>query len=77
MRLYCASGFRSYLSYRILVQRGFVDVSTLSGGTMTMQLANPGLCRQLGGLEHQPGPAVSHAEDTVGCRLEADVPLAV
>jgi rhodanese-related sulfurtransferase len=75
VRLYCASGFRSYLSYRILVQHGFVDVSTLSGGTMTLQLANPGLCRLLGGLEHRPGPVVPHAEDTVGCRLDAPVPL--
>ena len=75
VRLYCASGFRSYLSYRILVQEGFLDVSTLSGGTMTLQLANPGLCRLLGGLDHRPGPVVSHAEDTVGCRVDWPVPL--
>jgi len=75
VRLYCASGFRSYLGYRILVQEGFLDVATLSGGTMTLQLANPGLCRLLGGLEHRPGPAVSHAEDAVGCRLDAPIPL--
>jgi len=75
VRLYCASGFRSYLSYRILVQEGFLDVSTLSGGTMTMQLAEPGLCRQLGGLDHLPGPVVSYTEDTVGCRVDAPAPL--
>ena len=75
VRLYCASGFRSYLGYRILVQEGFPDVATLSGGTMTLQLANPDLCQLLGGLEHRPGPAVSHAEDAVGCRLDAPVPL--
>ncbi|MCI4659521.1 FAD-dependent oxidoreductase [Cryobacterium zhongshanensis] len=33
LRLYCAVGFRSYLAYRALVQRGFTDVATLSGGS--------------------------------------------
>ncbi len=75
VRLYCASGFRSYLGYRILVQEGFLDVSTLSGGTMTMQLAVPGMYRLLGGGQHGRGPVVSHAEDRVGCRLEVPVPL--
>lgn len=37
LRLYCAVGFRSYLAYRILVQRGFTDVSTLSGGMTTFR----------------------------------------
>jgi rhodanese-related sulfurtransferase len=37
VRVYCKSGFRSYLAYRILAQRGFGDVSTLSGGTMTLR----------------------------------------
>ncbi|GIG41252.1 pyridine nucleotide-disulfide oxidoreductase [Cellulomonas phragmiteti] len=35
VRLYCAVGFRSYLAYRALVQRGFTDVATLSGGSTT------------------------------------------
>ena len=35
VRLYCAVGFRSYLAHRVLVQRGFADVSTLSGGSTT------------------------------------------
>ncbi len=37
IRLYCAVGFRSYLAYRSLVQRGFTDVSTLSGGMTTFR----------------------------------------
>ena len=37
VRLYCAVGFRSYLAYRSLVQRGFTDVKTLSGGMTTFR----------------------------------------
>ena len=37
IRLYCASGFRSYLAHRILVQRGFTDVATLVGGVKTFR----------------------------------------
>ncbi len=37
VRLYCAVGFRSYLGYRILSQRGFTDVATLSGGSNTFR----------------------------------------
>jgi NADPH-dependent 2,4-dienoyl-CoA reductase/sulfur reductase-like enzyme/peroxiredoxin family protein/rhodanese-related sulfurtransferase/TusA-related sulfurtransferase len=37
LRLYCAVGFRSYLAQRALVQRGFSDVATLSGGTTTFR----------------------------------------
>ena len=37
IRLYCAVGFRSYLAYRALVQRGFTDVATLSGGSTTLK----------------------------------------
>ena len=37
IRLYCAVGFRSYLAHRALVQRGFTDVETLSGGTTTFR----------------------------------------
>lgn len=35
--LYCAVGFRSYLAHRVLVQRGFTDVRTLSGGSTTFR----------------------------------------
>lgn len=37
VRVYCAVGFRSYLAYRILVQRGFTDVAALSGGSTTFK----------------------------------------
>ncbi len=37
VRLYCAVGFRSYLAYRILMQSGFADVATLSGGSTTFK----------------------------------------
>ncbi|TFD87216.1 pyridine nucleotide-disulfide oxidoreductase [Cryobacterium lactosi] len=37
LRLYCAVGFRSYLAHRALVQRGFTDVATLSGGSDTFR----------------------------------------
>ncbi len=37
IRLYCAVGFRSYLAYRSLVQRGFTDLATLSGGSDTFR----------------------------------------
>ncbi len=37
VRLYCAVGFRSYLAYRALVQRGFADVAVLSGGSTTFR----------------------------------------
>ncbi|WP_062381106.1 FAD-dependent oxidoreductase [Demequina pelophila] len=37
IRLYCAVGFRSYLAQRALVQNGFTDVATLSGGSTTFK----------------------------------------
>jgi NADPH-dependent 2,4-dienoyl-CoA reductase/sulfur reductase-like enzyme/peroxiredoxin family protein/rhodanese-related sulfurtransferase/TusA-related sulfurtransferase len=37
VRVYCKVGFRSYLAHRILVQSGYRDVATLSGGTLTFR----------------------------------------
>ena len=37
VQVYCAVGFRSYLAYRILVQKGFGDVAALSGGSTTFK----------------------------------------
>ena len=37
LRLYCSVGFRSYLALRSLVQRGFTDAATLSGGSETFR----------------------------------------
>ncbi len=42
VRVHCASGFRSYLAHRILVQEGF-DSANFDGGMLTMQTALPGL----------------------------------
>jgi len=39
--VYCRSGFRSYLAYRILVQHGR-DARTLSGGELTFRSVHPG-----------------------------------
>jgi rhodanese-related sulfurtransferase len=46
--VYCASGFRSYLALRLLRQRGWPDVRSLSGGLSTLQLELPGLALDLG-----------------------------
>jgi len=35
--VYCKVGFRSYLAYRVLRQRGLKSVATLAGGAMTFQ----------------------------------------
>ena len=64
LRLLCAVGFRSYLAYRLLVQRGFRDVKTLSGGVHTLRAT----------LDLPPArvdthePVVSYAEDRSGMR---------
>ena len=43
VRVYCASGFRSYLALRILRQSGWDDVRSLSGGLSTLKLERPDL----------------------------------
>ncbi|MBX7435088.1 FAD-dependent oxidoreductase [Mycobacterium sp. Y57] len=58
VRLYCAVGFRSYLAYRILVQNGFTDVATLSGGSTTFKAVHE---RPEDTYEAQP-PMESYAE---------------
>jgi len=63
IRLYCAVGFRSYLAYRALVQRGFTDVKTLSGGMTTF--------RSYHDVPSQEGvdtaePVVNYGEDRTG-----------
>jgi NADPH-dependent 2,4-dienoyl-CoA reductase/sulfur reductase-like enzyme/rhodanese-related sulfurtransferase len=40
---YCASGIRSYLALRVLRQRGWNDVRSLSGGITTLLLTRPDL----------------------------------
>ncbi len=48
VRVYCASGFRSYLALRVLAQNGFDDVSSLSGGMATLRLELPELALERG-----------------------------
>lgn len=58
IRLYCAVGFRSYLAYRILVQRGFTDVKTLSGGMATFRAYHDVAPTEI----DAPIPVISYAE---------------
>ncbi len=57
VRLYCAVGFRSYLAQRILVQEGFADVATLSGGSTTFKATH--------GEEYEAQPPEEHYAVTV------------
>jgi len=52
VRVYCASGFRSYLALRLLRQRGWEDVASLSGGLATLLAERPGLALSLAAGEH-------------------------
>ena len=72
--VYCRSGFRSYLGYRVLKGLGFDRVATLSGGTMTMEHAVPWLAAAFAA----PAPVVTYAEDDRGCALQVldEVPFA-
>lgn len=59
--LYCRVGFRSYLAYRLLVQRGFTMVMTLAGGSKTFcSFHRTPLCTGRPGV-----PFVPHAEDAL------------
>lgn len=58
IRLYCGVGFRSYLAYRSLVQRGFTDVATLSGGSTTFRYHHD----LVPSTEAFPAPTLNYAE---------------
>lgn len=58
IRLYCGVGFRSYLAYRALVQSGFRDVATLSGGSTTFRYHH----EITGETEGLPAPTLNYAE---------------
>jgi len=47
VRVYCASGFRSYLALRVLRQHGWEDVASLSGGLATLFAERPALALAL------------------------------
>ncbi|MFZ0161504.1 MAG: FAD-dependent oxidoreductase [Kineosporiaceae bacterium] len=53
---YCASGFRSYLALRVLAQKGFDDVRSLSGGMATLRLELPGLALERGEIAQPSVP---------------------
>lgn len=48
VRVYCASGFRSYLALRVLRQSGWDDVASLSGGLATFRLERPDVTLETG-----------------------------
>ncbi|GAA3820937.1 FAD-dependent oxidoreductase [Cellulomonas soli] len=58
VRLYCAVGFRSYLAHRALVQRGFTDVATLSGGSTTFRAWH----ELEPDADEAPAPVIAYAE---------------
>jgi len=57
-RLYCGVGFRSYLAYRSMAQRGFNDVKTLSGGSTTFRYHH----QIEDAIEGFPAPVLNYAE---------------
>lgn len=72
LRLYCSVGFRSYLSYRILVQLGFTDVATLFGGSETIRTWHEVEPLAIGPVE--PETSYAEATDTLNAaRLAAHV----
>jgi NADPH-dependent 2,4-dienoyl-CoA reductase/sulfur reductase-like enzyme/rhodanese-related sulfurtransferase len=48
VRVYCASGFRSYLALRVLRQTGWDNVASLSGGLATLRLERPDVALEEG-----------------------------
>ncbi|MCK5188946.1 MAG: hypothetical protein KAR12_02695, partial [Methylococcales bacterium] len=57
--VYCRVGFRSYLAYRILKQKGFEKVAMLAGGSKTFNC----FCRTEMATGKPGVPFVSHAEE--------------
>jgi len=77
LRLYCAVGFRSYLAYRALVQRGFTDVRMLSGGMDTFRAFHDVPAEE---QVDSHEPVVSYAEGVTGAntgRAATTVPVTV
>jgi NADPH-dependent 2,4-dienoyl-CoA reductase/sulfur reductase-like enzyme/peroxiredoxin family protein/rhodanese-related sulfurtransferase/TusA-related sulfurtransferase len=63
LRLYCKVGFRSYLACRMLVQRGFKDAASLSGGITTFQAWHRSERE-----EALPPPFLAYAEEQMAAR---------
>ena len=66
--VYCRSGFRSYLAQRILVQSGWPDAKTLSGGELTFRAVHPD-----GSAGSVAYPVVTYAEDHLASRRATGV----
>ncbi len=61
--LYCKVGFRSYLAYRLLRQRGFSKLATLAGGSLTFcSIHEDSVCTDPASHE-KPKPLLSYAEE--------------
>lgn len=67
--VYCRSGFRSYLAQRILVQSGWPDAKTLSGGELTFRAVHPDTSAGWAAY-----PFASYAEDELAA-IHADRPV--
>ena len=57
--VYCRVGFRSYLAYRILLQKGFESIAMLAGGSKTFNC----YCRTALATGKPGVPFISHAEE--------------
>ncbi len=65
--VYCRVGFRSYLAYRILLQKGFENIAMLAGGSKTFNC----FCRTVLATGKPGVPFVSHAEEKLAEMSEA------
>jgi rhodanese-related sulfurtransferase len=66
--VYCRVGFRGYLAYRLLIQKGFDHVFNLSGGLLTFSSFHTTVY-STGQADY---PFISHAEDVIAERLLAE-----
>jgi NADPH-dependent 2,4-dienoyl-CoA reductase/sulfur reductase-like enzyme/rhodanese-related sulfurtransferase len=65
---YCRVGFRGYLAYRLLIQKGFDHVFNLSGGLLTFSSFHETVY-STGQADY---PFIAHAEDVVAERVLAE-----
>ena len=66
--VHCRVGFRGYLAYRILIQKGFDHVFNLSGGALTFSSFHPTVY-STGKPDY---PFVAHAEDVMAEQVLAE-----
>ncbi len=60
VRVYCASGFRSYLAHRVLAQAG-LDSATLDGGLQTLRAMRPDVVLEVGAPDRGVQPVLAGA----------------